>query len=157
MESLIICKSEHHENTQKIAESMADILNAEAVEPKNVDMEDVQKYDLIGFGSGIYFGKHHKRLLKLVDELPEINDKKAFVFATSGMGRFPIFHEFNKALKEKLVDKGFDVVDTFSCRGWDTNGIVGIFGGLNKGRPNQNDIENAKEFIKNLIESLGQE
>ena len=40
---------------------------------------DIEKYDLIGFGSGIYFGKHHKKLLKFIDEIPKTLSRKKYL------------------------------------------------------------------------------
>ena len=52
--------SMHHGNTEKIAKTMAKILDADLVQVKQVDAIMLEQYDLIGFGSGIYFGKHHE-------------------------------------------------------------------------------------------------
>jgi hypothetical protein len=38
---------------------------------------------LIGFGSGIYNGEHHKSILDLADSIDRQNNKKAFIFSTS--------------------------------------------------------------------------
>lgn len=57
MKSLIVCLSYHHNNTQKIAEAMAKILDAQVKTPQQTNPEDLQHYDLVGFGSGIDSGK----------------------------------------------------------------------------------------------------
>lgn len=102
MKTLIVCQSYHHGNTKKIADAMAAVLNAEVVSPGDVNIEALGDYDLIGFGSGIAFGKHYKGLLKWVDGLPVLS-KKAFVFSTRGGGHLRSFH---KALKGQLEEKG---------------------------------------------------
>ncbi|MCK5177141.1 MAG: flavodoxin, partial [Candidatus Aenigmarchaeota archaeon] len=56
----IICISIHHGNTKKIAKAMAKVLDADILEPANIDILSLDKYELIGFGSGIYGWKHHK-------------------------------------------------------------------------------------------------
>ena len=65
MKTLIICKSTHHGNTQKVAEVIADVLEAKLVKPEELDINTVAEYDLVGFGSGIYCGKHHRDLLSV--------------------------------------------------------------------------------------------
>lgn len=55
---LIIVYSYHHNNTAKIASIFSEILNAEVKTPEEVISEQLQEYDLIGFGSGIDSGKH---------------------------------------------------------------------------------------------------
>jgi len=152
MKTLIIYKSEHHGNTKKIAERMAKVLKATLKDPDEISLHALNKYDLIGFGSGIYFGGHHKALLEFVGRLTNQKGRKAFVFSTSGARRLLIINGFNRALENKLLDKGFEIVGEFNCRGWDTYPIfVKPFGGISKGRPNKKDFEKAEIFAKSLI------
>ena len=53
MKTLIVCVSEHHGNTKKIAGAMAAVLDAEVSHPDDVNVEALGDYDLIGLGSGI--------------------------------------------------------------------------------------------------------
>ena len=101
---------------------------------------------MIGFGSGIYVGKHHKSILKLVNRIPFQKNKKSFIFSTGGMKEGGIFNRFNKPLKEKLSEKGFRIIGEFSCPGYDTYGPFRIIGGVNKGRPNDQDLKKAEDF-----------
>jgi hypothetical protein len=39
----------------------------------------------LGFGSGIDSGKHYKELHDFADSFPQVTNKNAFVFSTSGM------------------------------------------------------------------------
>ncbi|HIE43486.1 MAG TPA: flavodoxin, partial [Candidatus Omnitrophica bacterium] len=81
MKTLIICISIHHKNTEKIAKVMAKVLEAKLLKPHKVDINTLSRYDLIGFGSGIYYHKHHGSLLNLVERLPDLKGKKAFIFS----------------------------------------------------------------------------
>ena len=65
MKTLIVCVSQHHGNTKKIADAMAAVLDAEVRRPDDVNVEALAEYDLIGFGSGIAFGKHYQPLLEV--------------------------------------------------------------------------------------------
>jgi len=56
MKTLIICKSIHHGNTQKVAEVIADVLEAKLVKPEELDINTVAEYDLVGFGSAFTTG-----------------------------------------------------------------------------------------------------
>ncbi|MCK4358430.1 MAG: flavodoxin family protein [Candidatus Cloacimonetes bacterium] len=145
MKTLLIYVSIHHGNTEKIAKVMAKVLNAKLVKPNEIDINELSKYDLIGFGSGIYGGKHHKVLLNFVDKLFQGQNKKAFIFSTSGTNK-----DYNKSLKEKLLEKGFDIVGEFSCKGFDTWGPFKIVGGINRGRPNEQDLKKARKFAEEL-------
>jgi len=117
---------------------------------EQVDVNVLAEYDLIGFGSGIYFGRYHKSLPELVDKLPRLENKKAFIFSTSGLRKIPFIHDFDKPLKEKLLQKGLNVIGEFSCRGFDTYGAAKIIGGLHKGRPNEEDLKQAEHFARGL-------
>jgi len=81
MKSLLVLYSYHHNNTEKIARVFAEVLDAQIKLPQEVIPEDLQEYSLVGFGSGIYGAKHHKYLLDLADRLPQVTDKKAFIFS----------------------------------------------------------------------------
>jgi flavodoxin len=148
MKSLIVLVSYHHNNTQKIAEAIAKVLDAEFKSPEQVNPEEFQNFDLVGFGSGIYDEKHHKSLLDLADKLPQVTDRKAFIFSTSS--NLEPFAKFHYPLKEKLQSKGYMIVDEFSCPGLNTNSFLKRLGGLNKGRPNAEDLKRAEEFAQNL-------
>ena len=147
MKTLIIYESVHHGCTKKVVDSMAGPLKAEVKKSGEVDAGKLAEYDLIGFGSGIYMGKHHKNLLKLADSLLKM-DKKAFIFSTSGGANENL--KDHKALKIKLEEKGFKIVDEFNCPGWDTFGPLVLIGGFNKGRPDENDLEKARQFAAKL-------
>jgi len=153
MKALIIYISMHHGNTERVAKVMANILDADLLEMKQVDASMLEQYDLIGFGSGIYFGKHHKSLLDFVDMLPMLRNKKAFIFSTSGLRKIQFIHNFDKPLKEKLQRKGFDIIGEFSCRGLDTYRATKLVGGVNKGRPNAEDLKQAEDFASGLKNS----
>ncbi|NHJ49110.1 MAG: flavodoxin [Asgard group archaeon] len=148
MKSLIVIYSYHHNNTEKVANVIAKVLDAEIKKPQEVKPEEFQKYELVGFGSGIYGEKHHKEIIELVDKLPQVTNKKAFIFSTSALIDNATKH---KTLRKKLKSKGYLIVDEFSCKGLNTNSFMKFFGGMNKGRPNAKDLKKAEEFAQNLL------
>ena len=150
MKSLLVLFSYHHKNTEKIAKVFAQVLDAQIKTPQQVIPEELQEYSLIGFGSGIYDDKHHKLLLDLADKLPQVNNRKAFIFSTSAMQEKAKVAQDHSLLREKLQSKGYMIVDEFSCKGFNTNSFLKYFGGMNKGRPNAEDLKHAEEFAQNL-------
>jgi len=148
MNALICYISVHHGNTKKVAEAMAGAIGAELCGPADLPAKDPTRYDLIGFGSGVYFGRHHKSLLAATESLPTLAGKKVFVFSTAGFcaARF-LFH---RAIRNVLAAKGAVPAGEFCCRGFDTYGIFGKLGGINKGHPNERDIARAVAFVKYL-------
>jgi len=150
MKSLLVLLSYHHNNTEKIANVFAKVLDAQIKTPHQINTEELQEYSLIGFGSGIYDAKHHKDLLDLADKLPQVTNRKAFIFSTSAMTGEAKVAKDHSLLREKLQSKGYMIVDEFACKGFNTNSFMKYFGGMNKGRPNAEDLKHAKEFAQNL-------
>jgi len=154
MKSLLVLYSYHHHNTEKIAKIFAKVLDAQIKSPQQINPEALQEYSLIGFGSGIYGEKHHKLLLDLADNLPQVSNKKTFIFSTSAMQGKAKVAQDHLLLREKLQSKGYMIVDEFSCKGFNTNSFMKYFGGMNKGRPNAEDLKHAEEFAQNLKQNL---
>ena len=145
---LLILYSYHHNNTEKVANVMGKILNAQIRTPQQINPEDLHKFKLIGFGSGMYGEKHHKTLLDLAEKLLEVNNKKAFLFSTSATTwELPQKHS---TLKKKLEAKGYSIIGDFYCKGFNTNSFLKYFGGMNKNRPNASDLESAENFARQL-------
>ncbi|BDZ67055.1 flavodoxin family protein [Methanobacterium ferruginis] len=158
MKSLLVLYSYHHHNTEKIAKVFAKVLDAEIKTPQQIQPEELHNYDLIGFGSGIYAYKHHKTLLDLADNLMQVKGKRAFIFSTSGAkmgsGMVEITSKFHDELRDKLQSKGYIIVDEFNCKGFNTNSVLRFIGGINRGRPNAEDLKNAKEFAWKVKEKV---
>jgi flavodoxin len=142
MDVLIIYKSYHQMNTEKVATVMAETMNATLKKAGEVGPEDLARYDLIGIGSGIYGGKHHKDLFTLVEKIPRM-EKDVFIFSTSGKPQ----EKYDQALKEALIGKGCRIVGIFRCPG----AVKMLFTLSNKGHPNDEDLENARAFAKSLM------
>jgi flavodoxin len=151
MKSLIICVSASNGNTRRVADRIAEVLEADVVAPEAVDVGALGQYDLVGFGSGIYFMAVHPRLWKLVRRLPtdRTGNRRAFTFFTSGAPRMRLL-DYGGPLHARLTAKGFDVLDSFSCLGFDTVGPLRFVGGVNKGRPSESDLDEAGEFAARL-------
>ena len=153
MKSIIIYISYHHNNTEKIAKVLANTLSAETKKVDQTDQNCLSEYDLIGFGSGIYFGKHHKNLLKFVEKLPQTS-KKAFIFSTAGTLKGRGAQKYHDPLKTALQQKGFEVIGEFGCLGFGTFALTKLVGGISKGRPNSDDFKKAEDFAKDLMNKI---
>jgi len=156
--ALLVVYSYHHKNTETIAKAFAPLLAAKIVTPQEVDSTEVAGYDLVGFGSGIDSGKHYAPLLDLADRLPQVANRKAFIFSTCGAPAFGVTQSFilknHSALREKLEAKGYTIVGEFGCPGFNTNMFLRYFGGLNKGRPNAEDLKRAEDFARGLTQKM---
>lgn len=158
IKSLLVLYSYHHKNTEAVAKSIAPVLGAKIVTPREVDPAELAAYDLVGFGGGIDSGKHYKPILDLADKLPPVGAKKAFIFSTCGAPAFIVTEGFirgnHAALRAKLKAKGYTIVGEFGCPGFNTNMFLRYFGGLNKKRPNAEDLKRAEAFARDLAQKV---
>jgi flavodoxin len=154
LKALLIVYSYHHMNTEKVAGVFANVLGAQVKVPQRTNPGELGDYDFIGFGSGIDSGRHYKELLDFADRLPPATGKKAFIFSTSAMVGADKVAKDHAVLREKLQAKGYLIVDEFACKGYNTNSFLKYIGGMNKGRPNAEDLRQAEEFARNLKQKI---
>lgn len=155
MKSLIIVHSYHHNNTLKVAKAIANVLGADIKTTTQAKTDELEDYDLVGFGAGIDSGMHYKELLDFANTIG-INDgsKKCFIFSTSAIqGENKVAKDHEK-LREILIAKQYDVLAEFSCKGFNTNSFLKYFGGMNKSHPDDTDIDNAKQFATGLLNNI---
>src|SRR5665647_3097127 len=156
LRSLVVVFSYHHNNTEKIANSCANVLGAEVKTPRQVRPEEIAEYDLVCFGSGIYSATFAPSVLDLADRLPHAAGTRAFLFSTYGAPAVAAGGKFvannHSQIREKLQAKGYTVIGEFGCAGWNTNSFLRFFGGLNKGKPAADDLRNAEAFAREMME-----
>lgn len=152
MKILLIIKSTHQQNTLKVAEAMSEVAPLTVVELENAKNYNLSEYDIVGFGSGIYYGKHDKELIKFVEGLTD-TPTYSFVISTSGTNNYK---KYSKTLVSLLESKNKTVLGAFGCKGLDKFFIFKLFGGLNKDNPNEADFDAAQQFIIEIIEKYEQ-
>lgn len=150
MKTYILYASFHHKNTEKIAQEIASNLDSSIDEFVNFNQEKFEEADLIGFGSGVYYGKFHRGLINLVKKLDKQKSKKAFLFSTAGVKKNFLLNHSHSHFSKLLKKKNFQIVEEFSCLAYDTYGLLKFFGGVNKKRPNEKDFQAAREFALKL-------
>lgn len=155
MKSLIIYCSDYKNNTERIAQMFAEKINSDLINVRNFRDVDLEKYNLIGFGSGVYIEKLSPKLYKLVDKM-DLKGKNVFVFSTSGVG----MKFYNNSLIKLLKSKGAINKGSFACKGsfiakeFSKNKIFDIMGRLSQGHPNIKDFKKAERFIRKIADSL---
>ena len=96
MKTVIIYASVHHNNTKELVCAIA--AENDVVDATKITEKDLSGYDLIGFASGIYFGKMHQSVINFAEvNLPENKD----VFLICTYGGKPVFDSIKKIVKEK--------------------------------------------------------
>ncbi len=152
-EALLILKSVHHGNTRSVAERIAKVLGAPIADPDQSLPSCLSEARLVGFGSGIYYGRFHHALRRWITNLPKDcgNGRLAFVYSTSGLPFLsPIYH---RPLVRALEQRGFEVIGEFACRGHDTFGPLWLFGGINRKHPDAEDLARADSFAADIAQS----
>lgn len=150
MKSLIIYYSKCNNNTEKIAKVFADKINADLIKLNNSDdiRIDIETYDLIGFGSGVYNEDLSPKIYSIVEKL-DLKKKNVFVFSTSCVG----FKLYTKKLLKILLSKGAICKGTFVCKGsfiYKDNKIFEFFSKRSIGHPNDEDVKKAIKFIESV-------
>jgi len=90
-------------------------------------------------------------MLELARKLQPVQGNKAFIFSTSAILGEKKVKKDHTALRDILISKGYQIVDEFACKGYNTNSFLKYIGGMNKGRPNAEDIKNAEDFARRLM------
>ncbi|MFF9012270.1 flavodoxin family protein [Streptomyces sp. NPDC014870] len=148
MKTVIVCVSVSHGNTRRVADTMAEVLGAKVVSPEEADPAELAAADLVGFGSGVFYGRLHAHLTDFVKALPA-GRGRAFVFSTSGLPEPPPA-PYARPLIRLLKGRGFTVEGRFSCRAFDTWALFKLVGGVNKRRPDGADLAAARAFAERL-------
>lgn len=148
MKTAICYYSRHHGNTLKILEAMAEEGEVDLIDVTTRQAVGLEKYDCIGFASGVYFGKFHEGVLAFARQyLPQ--GKPVFFVYTYGGAKGAV----TKSLAEIAKEKGCPVLGEFGCKGYDTFGPFKLVGGIAKGHPNTRDLERARKFFQSLRET----
>jgi ferredoxin len=108
---------------------------------------NLDDYETIGFGSGIYFGRHHPKLFEVTKQL---NPGKQDVFIFSSRGN-PFLGKYHQPLKDALREKGKNIIGEFSVRGYDETGPWVIIGGGHRGKPDEKDLKKAIGFVQKTM------
>lgn len=143
---LIICESTYNGNTIKIAKAIQLALKCKLITPNDINTINIDDYDVIGLGSGIKFGKHDVKILKIINDIP-IKKKKVFIFSTRCN---PFIGKYHNYIKRILIENQCIIIGEFSALGFDATGPFSLIGGFNKGKPNERDIKRAERFVYNL-------
>ena len=149
MKTAVCYYSRHHGNTRRVLEAMAGEGEVDLVDVTARRAVRLEAYDCIGFASGIYFGKFHDSVTAFVRQhLPR--EKPVFFVCTYGGGK----GTSTKVLSEIAKERDCPVLGEFGCRGYDTFGPFKLVGGIAKGHPDTQDLENARGFFRQIRERL---
>lgn len=159
-------------NTEKVAQSIKEGLEGQDVDlkpVKEVDPLSLKDYHLIFLGSGIYASRVNKSLSDLINAAQVLPQSFVF-FCTHASAEG--YQDGFKLVKRALKKSSSNILGEFDCMG-DNIGIPEATRRVMlerlppeqrkkaeehqqrlKGRPNEDDLENAKKFSKSIIKNL---
>ena len=145
----IVYSSTHHGNTEKVLNKIKEKFpETVLIKAGDFNPDDFNRYEAIGFASGIFYFKFAKPVDKLFERALVGSVQKLFFIYTAGA----VNAGFEKTLRKKTEQSGKICMGIFGCKGFDTFGPLKLIGGLNKGRPNEDDFKNAIDFFgKNIM------
>ena len=145
----IVYSSTHHGNTEKVLNKIKEKFpETVLIKAGDFNPDDFNRYEAIGFASGIFYFKFAKSVDKLFEQALVSGVQKLFFIYTAGA----VNAGFEKALRKKTEQSGKICMGIFGCKGFDTFGPLKLIGGLNKNSPNEKDFKNAIDFFeKNII------
>ena len=143
---VIVYTSMHHGNTFKLVKAISDKYHIEIIDATEKSVVDLQKYDVIGFASGIDFGKFYETIENFAKENLPIK-KQVFFLYTCAMER----KGFTNSMREIVAKKDAEVLGEYGCKGYNTYGPWKVIGGMNKKHPTEEEILLAVKFFENLL------
>jgi flavodoxin len=147
--NIIIYASKHHNNTYKLVKAISEKYEITTIDATKETIVDLHGYELIGFASGIDFGKFYEEIENFAKTNLPIK-KKVFFLYTCAMER----KEFTNSMKEIVLEKEADILGEYGCKGYNTYGPWKVIGGMNKKHPTEIEIMSAVEFFDKLYGDL---
>ena len=160
-------------NTEKIAKSMKEGLvdyDVDLIHAKDVDPSTLSSYDIAFLGSGVYASRIDKSILTMIKKaVPELPTKLAYFCTHASL---KLFQKPFKWITGVIKKHDCEIISEFDCVG-ENLGIpldtqLAMLDNLPeaqrekaikdmekmKGRPNEMDLENAKNFAISLVKNL---
>lgn len=142
---IIVYASKHHGNTYKLVKAIAEKYKVETLDVMKETDVNLEEYEIIGFASGIDFGRFYEEIENSAKENLPIK-KKVFFLYTCAMDR----KGFTDSMKEIAKEKEATVLGEYGCKGYNTYGPWKMIGGMNKKHPTEAEIDLAVEFFEKL-------
>ena len=145
---VIIYASTHHGSTKKLVDSIAEKYDIDQIDATKQHYADLSEYDLIGFASGIDFGKFYDSVEQFLENnLP--TGKRVFFLYTCAK----VSNRFTETIKERAQKRDAIIVGEYGCKGYNTYGPWRLIGGMNKNQPTEKECDEAVRFVKMICEN----
>lgn len=142
----IIYASTHHQNTYRLVSAISEKYSVTLIDATMVQTADLSGYDLIGFASGIDFGRFYQPVEHFLDENLPYNKQVFFLYTCAKTSP-----RFTQTIRAKAVRKDAVILGEYGCRGYNTYGPWKLVGGMNRNHPDSAEMRAAVEFYHSLI------
>lgn len=144
--TVIIYASTHHGNTYKLVEAISARYEITMIDANKVQTADLSEYELIGFASGIDFGKFYDVVEQfLKTNLPK-NKAVFFMYTCARADK-----DFTYVMRTEALKRNAVLLGEYGCRGYNTYGVWKAIGGMNKHHPSKKELDDAVKFYESLI------
>ena len=144
--TVIVYASTHHGNTRKLIKSILAKYEIDIIDATEQKIANLSEYDLIGFASGIDFGKFYDAVEQfLKDNLPE-NKAVFFMYTCAREDK-----DFTYSMRTEALKRNAILMGEYGCRGYNTYGAWKVIGGMNKQHPTKKELDGAVKFYELLI------
>jgi len=139
-------------NTEKIAEKIQSGIiesenNCEIAKIKNVNMDEIKNYDLIGIGTPTFFYREPKNVQSFIQKMQFLKGKHSFLFCTHGSQIGNTFYY----MKEELNKKGFIIISLFDS--YASSSIQFYPTPMQTtGHPDEIELREAEDFGRNICD-----
>ncbi|MBR5533768.1 MAG: flavodoxin [Ruminiclostridium sp.] len=146
MKTAIIYASKHHGNTYQLVKAISERHPITEIHAEIQSQADLSDYDLIGFASGIDFGRFYPSVEAFLrNNLPA--NKQVFFLYTCAKPR----KGFTTAIEEEAKKRNAILLGEYGCRGYNTYGPWKLVGGMNRNHPTKAELDGAVRFYESLL------
>ena len=149
MKSVIIYMSRHHGNTKKLVEYLVARYSITLLDAQEAEKLNTEEYDLIGFASGVDFGKFYSPVTDLAKTISPGKCIYALYTCARDQARY------GSEIEEIAALTGCTYLGKYGCRGYNTYGPWKLVGGMNKEHPSEKELQDACAFYENLLRECG--
>lgn len=151
MRSMIVYASRHHGNTKRLVEYLAARYDITLVDAQEISEIDTEEYDLIGFASGMDFGKFYPSVTELAETMAPGKYVYALYTCARDQGRY------GSEIEEIAGQTGSRYLGKYGCKGYNTYGPWKLIGGMNKEHPSEKELQDACAFYEMMLHTCRQD
>ncbi|MBQ1400209.1 MAG: hypothetical protein IIY83_06755 [Lachnospiraceae bacterium] len=130
-------------NTKDIVKHMAEVLESDISDINKIAYPEIEKFNLVGFASGIYDGEIDKRLREVMEKMEFRDDQYVFIALTHSKS---LSDRYVKQLGKIFTDKGVNYIGCVDVLAADRKGNAGFLGRAASSHPIDSDYYKVENY-----------